>query len=225
MKTALAMISVLLLSASALADQDNGYRFREDPNYKAWWRCLGTQNQEGYNNWVGECGWNRDQDLRSLKLDGKNLNGSFMLNANLAGAKLENCQLQSAVLQVANTTLASFKGSDLRRAWVSGTKANYTDFSGTNLQEAKFYRADLTGAKFVGADLRGAEFTSMMTIGNEQGTVAGADLTNAKFEGADLYWVDMANVTLTGATYNSKTRLPVLFKSGEAESRGMQLVP
>jgi uncharacterized protein YjbI with pentapeptide repeats len=222
----LAIFVYLLATSSVLADQDFGYRFREIPKFKGFWTCLNAKNKRGGNDWVGECGMNRDQDLQFIRREGMNLNGSDFCRARLKAAELRNCQMQGVSFQSADISGASFAGSDLRKAWISGLKGYGADFSNANLQGAKFYQADLNDAVFVGADLRNSDFYEKGITGLERSRISGANFSNARFEGAYLADLDIdGTVKLSGATYDEKTRLPMSFKIGDAEKYGMRKVP
>jgi len=218
-------VGVAILAQAYAQAQDFGYRYRALNSNPKQMACVNSEMKQGSNFWVGECGWNRDQDLKGLHLHGANLNGSFMLQADLSGAVLTLCEMEQVVLQGANLENADLSQSNLKFSSFSLARARNVNLSGANLQGVDFYRADLSQANFQSADLRHSKFIAMNALLRGEGSIRGADFSNARFEGADLYTVELRLArSLQGATYDDKTRLPVFFRKGDAEKWGMRHV-
>lgn len=77
-----------------------------------------------------------------ISLEGADLSGTDLFNANFTGAKLEEADLS---------------GTDLRRAYLRDAWLVFTDLSGADLENAVLSGVHLHVVDFSGADLRGAQ--------------------------------------------------------------------
>lgn len=122
---------------------------------------------------------------------------------NAAGVRLDGTYLAHTDFKDACRSQASFRGTNLSSALLTGAVLEGSNMSDADLTEAElvganlrfvdFTRTDLTGAGLDGADIERADFTqaTMKKITMIGGTAAGAnfsyaDLTNASFEGVNF---------------------------------------
>lgn len=150
---------------------------------------------------MGEQGvqlWNADR-LRTpgeRKLDGVDLAGCELANANLADCSLNHVNFANARLPDAN-----FAHSSLR----------YANFRGAVLYGANFDRADLAGARLGSAHLEGSsfKFARLLNARLSNATLRwcdfrNADLRNANLQGAALEPCNLGQADLTGAQFSSE---------------------
>lgn len=115
-----------------------------------------------------------------------NLQGSYLIRANLQEARLENAYLEGALLQQANLHQAKLQGSVLMN---------------TNLRGAVIARADLSGALIINSNLQQTTLFNSVLRGT---TIIGAkmqlaDLSGVQFQGALIEDAQMQSTQLTGA--------------------------
>jgi uncharacterized protein YjbI with pentapeptide repeats len=113
-----------------------------------------------------------------LSVDSDTLQG-----AQLAGADLNDANLVQVDLRNADLSGASLRDADLRLARLNHVNFSNADLNGADLSKTKLEGADLRGAKLLGtkladADLRGA------TV--ERKALLTADAREAKMEGANI---------------------------------------
>jgi hypothetical protein len=145
-------------------------------------------------------------DLRWIKLDGENLNGTHLEGVDLTGASLAKTGLVSANLRGARLAKARLVGASLREADVSRA-----DFADANLAEAccdgtVMVSCELARARCIGASFRGASLVGA--------NLRGAMLVRAVFEGADL----------GGASVEDAHALPRAFELASQKPNGMAQV-
>lgn len=99
-------------------------------------------------------------DLRSLSLDGAQMNRAIFRYSNLARASLSNVEPDHADL----------KAADLRQASLRGSHLTWANLSQASLQGAKLCRADLSHADLRGANLTGATFEDTVLTGAQADT-------------------------------------------------------
>jgi uncharacterized protein YjbI with pentapeptide repeats len=121
------------------------------------------------------------QDLKEVRLRGKDLS-----NANLRGADLRKANLVDTNMRGADLSFAKLQKADLRRAHLDGAS-----FEGAHLEDANLEDADMAGSRLPRAHLRRA---NLEITGLTSSCMAGADLRHADLTGADL-----AGAVLTGA--------------------------
>lgn len=114
----------------------------------------------------------------SMFLEGVNLMGADLKNANLEGAKL-----RGAILINTNLTGANLKGADLQGVLMHIANARSADFTNANLSQVKAYNADFENAKFVKAKLTLAR---MHDSKFREANLQGADMDNANFARSDF---------------------------------------
>jgi hypothetical protein len=110
-------------------------------------------------------------------LEGANLEGAILLDANLEGANLRGANLEGAILLDANLRYANLRGANLL---------------GTNLEGANLLDANLEGANLRGANLEGA-------------ILLDANLRYANLRGANLRGANLLDANLLDATYGIAT--------------------
>jgi hypothetical protein len=94
-------------------------------------------------------------DLRSLSLNGAQMNRAVFRYSNLARAALTNVELNHADL----------KAADLRQASLRGSHLTWANLSQASLQGAKLRRVDLSHADLRGANLAGAILENTVLTG------------------------------------------------------------
>jgi hypothetical protein len=104
--------------------------------------------------------------LQSVNLNGRNLEGIDLREADLSGAMLQDCDLYKANLSGAAAAAVRLQRSDLSRALLLGANLRLADLSeadlsgadlsGSVLLKCKWTAANLVATNFCGADLREA---------------------------------------------------------------------
>jgi uncharacterized protein YjbI with pentapeptide repeats len=148
--------------------------------------------------------WLQDANLHAANLQGANLNGAKLQSANftvahLEGANLEGAELQGAILsfaklQRAGISVASLQGASLLGAWLQGADLSGAELQGANLSAALSDGANLSVAHLQGADLSGARLVGANLLGAE---LQGANLRGARLVGANLIgaWLQGADLS------------------------------
>lgn len=131
--------------------------------------ALLDQGRDAWNAWR-QANPDLPPQLRSARLDGRDLSGfdlhdAYLRRAHLKGAHLDGCKLREA-----NLSGADLEGASLVKA----------EMAGANLRAAKMQGADLTEA-----DLKSAILVS-------------TDLSHARLNGAQVYGIAAWEVTLDG---------------------------
>jgi hypothetical protein len=107
----------------------------------------------------------------AAQLQGCNISGAELTEANLIGAELSGASFSSASLSGAFLSGASLSFADLSDANLDGAVLQFADLSGTDLSNASLVGAVLFFADLSGANLRGADLALS--------TVTGADCSGA----------------------------------------------
>ena len=156
--------------------------------------CPNIPNQGGVNllRVVGEYCYLVGYDLAGDNINGGNLYGSDMQNANLAGTNLDGANLSKTDLEGAFMTGANFNNANLEGVDMQGSTAVAgSNFQGTDLEYSDMKGADLAGANFNGADL---QFTNM-----QNADLAGSNLANTNLAYADMKGANTVGASSTGA--------------------------
>ena len=122
----------------------------------------------------------------SEKVQGANLAGYDLSEANLRGADLSGADLSKANLRGADLIGANLIRANLIGADLSGANLIGADLSGANLSEADLSEADLSVAILGEANLSGADLSM-------------ADLSDPNLSGANLSEADLSDPNLRGA--------------------------
>ena len=125
----------------------------------------------------GEAGikaWNQFRKVESYipSLEGVDLSGQRLYNANLSGANLKNSNFTGSQLTNANLSNANLTECDFSRAIFYNVNFNNADLKNSN-----FANAALDRVNFSNANLAECDFTQGKIVGN----LAGASLKNSKF--------------------------------------------
>lgn len=131
-------------------------------------------------------------------LEGANLQGAVLINANFEEACLWGANLAKAELTEANLQRADLWRATLRGAALGGANLRQAVLNNADLRDGFLWEADFENAALQGADLRGAEF--------EDTNLRGADLRRARLEEAALSTCDLAHIYVSGA-WLQRTRL------------------
>ena len=124
----------------------------------------------------GEAGikaWNQFRKMESYipSLEGVDLSGQRLYNANLSGANLKNSNFKQAVLNV-----VIFSNSNLVECDFTEAKLYNTNFNNSDLKNSKFIQASFTEVNFNSADLESSDLTSVLCYSS---SFANANLQNA----------------------------------------------
>ncbi len=143
-----------------------------------------------------EADWQRALDCPGCDLTGIELKRRNLAGANLAGANLSGANLHAANLDGANLAGANLSGANLNRA--SLRKA---DLSGVRADDAMFFAARLDGANLAHAVLSNAHMSeAQLTSANLSGiTAVGLDLIRARLPNANLTGADIEHAYLSEA--------------------------
>lgn len=135
---------------------------------------------ESWNTWRSE-----HPDLSPV-LQGVDLSGRDLRDANLSEVDLSGADLDDADLSGANLKMASLEGADLAGARIRGA-----ELYKANLRRVFAVAADLSGAYLAEVDLSGADLRGA--------TLCAADLTQADVSDSDLTGADLSGCNLSGA--------------------------
>lgn len=121
-----------------------------------------------------------------------NLEGAFLLQANLKGADLRGAHLRDAVLEQANLSYASLSEANIVGGLLARTDLRRANLSRAHLEGALIWKARLEGASLRGAHLMGANLHSVNLEGAvmEDAHLEGAVLTATHLEGAKSLTID-----------------------------------
>ncbi|WP_425272937.1 pentapeptide repeat-containing protein [Rathayibacter festucae] len=120
----------------------------------------------------------------SIDLQGVNLAGLSVLEADFSFANLKNSDLSRAAMDCATLQDADLSYSTLRQASLRAVRATDADFSHSKLTNSDLRRGYFLNANFIGADLHEAN-------------LANSRVDNANFSGADLTGADLTDSNFT----------------------------
>ena len=141
--------------------------------------------------------------LEEANLERANLEGAFLKRANLEGANLRGAYLEEAFLERANLEGANLLGAYLEEAFLERANLKRAFLVGANLKRAflvgaNLERANLKGANLAGAFLQWADIERANLVG---ANLEGANLEGANLEGANLGWANLGWANLVGANF------------------------
>ncbi len=141
--------------------------------------------------------------LEEANLERANLEGAFLKRANLEGANLRGAYLEEAFLERANLEGANLRGAYLEEAFLERANLKRAFLVGANLKRAflvgaNLERANLKGANLAGAFLQWADIERANLVG---ANLEGANLEGANLEGANLGWANLGWANLVGANF------------------------
>lgn len=108
-----------------------------------------------------------NQKWRTLDLRGVQIQGAYLVGANLSRSKLNGACLDGADLSDAVLVQTQLTGASLKSAVLANTRATATNFKRADLTGVEFLDADLTAA-----DLAGSRVKDVKHLTNEQLEVA-----------------------------------------------------
>jgi uncharacterized protein YjbI with pentapeptide repeats len=134
-------------------------------------------------------------DKSRVMLDGSDLHGANLFDANLTSTDLRGANLTGAKLEKATLIRASLAGATADKASFVHIEAYRTAFAGISAEGASFaaaemQRSDLTKAKLTGADFEKAELGRV--------NFAGATLGNTNFSLSNLSRAEFAGAVVSG---------------------------
>ncbi len=148
----------------------------------------------------------RHANLRSMDLEGANLERADLRYANLGGTNLRNSNLKRARLQKANLEGTNLEGANLERAGLWDSDLSKLNLLGANLTSAGLWGANLAGANLAWANLTDAnltdadlEHTHMMHSNLNGANLAGANLWRTNLARANLRDAKLISANLAGA--------------------------
>lgn len=136
-----------------------------------------------------------DCQKRLLMLNGSNLDGANLSDADFSMTDLSRSSLKGANLSKATLVRASFAYSDLSGASFEKAEGYRSDFSSASAEGASFVAAELQRATFGGANLKGADFTKA-ELG--RAIFFKAKFENVRFGKANLSRAILHNVSFAG---------------------------
>ncbi|UXE63066.1 MAG: pentapeptide repeat-containing protein [Woronichinia naegeliana WA131] len=184
----------------------------------------------------GEAGiraWNQFRAMENYipSLEGVDLSGQILINANLSGANLKNSKFIKAVFREVN-----FSNSNLTECDFTGTEFTNANFNNADIESANLTSVFCYASSFANANLQNAIlnqskwfvvfggtnksgcFESGYLITDFQGanlsgaSVIGASLRECNLEGATLTRTNFSNADLTGANLKNTTIVDTDFK-------------
>jgi uncharacterized protein YjbI with pentapeptide repeats len=195
-------IDILIPAAERLVKQEHYfYKTIDSDFYKK--KLISDQTREFYQETLeGLQEWvkNPEAERPLVYLEGANLVGAWLRDADLAGVDFTNANFQAAKLSSVDLTGATLRGADLRQSGLF--KANLT--------RADLRDADLTGANLTRADLTEADLTKAMLLEAKliQAKLIQAKLKNADLIGADLRGANLGEANLTDADFKDVYLFP-----------------
>lgn len=136
-----------------------------------------------------------DCPKRLLMLNGSNLDGANLDDADFSMTDLSRSSLKGANLSKATLVRASFAHSDISGAIFDKAEGYRSDFSSAKAEGASFVAAELQRATFGSADLKGADFTKA-ELG--RAIFFKAQFENVRFDKANLSRAVLHNVSFAG---------------------------
>ena len=136
----------------------------------------------------------------------------------LEGADLSGAVLTDADLRTANLTDVDLSGASLGKADLAGA-----DLTGAKLSGANMIEADLSGARLSKADMRGATLRDSNLIGIllSNTDLRGADLSRAEMRGSLLSWADLGEANLSGTNLRGTTFIRPNLKEADLSQADM----
>lgn len=153
------------------------------------------------------------KSFRSANLEGADLSGQDLTNADFTGANLEGADLSGAIASGARFTGANLEGCDFSGAVLVEASFTSANVEGADMTGVRMSRAKCDAANFEGADMTGADLTSSsFASANLQGAVLShARLVDADFTSANLADAEMDDADIEGARFDG-ANLPVGFR-------------
>ncbi|NWF60182.1 MAG: pentapeptide repeat-containing protein [Fischerella sp.] len=153
-----------------------------------------------------------DANLTGVNFSNANLSGAYFGDANLTGANFSGANLSAANLGDANLSGANLSAASLRCTDLSSANLSGANFSGADLNRAELSSADLSSANLNGADLSHANLTSanfrdakLSSSHLNHAILFGANLSDAILNGANLSHADLCRADLSGTDLNHAT--------------------
>ena len=151
--------------------------------------------------------------MQKADLSGSELQGAFLMEAqlqkaDLIGTQLQGANLSRAQLQKADLTDAQLQKADLAFAQLQSASLWHAQLQGAFLRWAQLQKADLTDAQLQGANLRQAQLQEARLAGTQAhgAILMGAQLQKANISGrAQLQKADLRSAQLQDFTF----RIPV----------------
>ena len=170
------------------------------------------------------------RDIQRIHLNGADLTGADLSDANLGGADLTEVTLRDADLAGADLTGATLRDADLTRADLTEAALRSADLGGADLTEATLRNtglrsADLQATTLTGATLTRADLTGAFLGGADltEATLAGADLGSADLTRARLFRTDFTRASLDGTNLAEATLTGAKWPGGTPVPRGWKL--
>ena len=170
------------------------------------------------------------RDIQRIHLNGADLSGANLSDANLGGADLTEATLRDADLGGADLTGATLRDTDLTRADLTEATLRSADLGGADLTEATLRStvlrsADLQATTLIRATLTRADLTRAFLGGADltEATLAGADLGSADLTRARLFRTDFTRASLSGTTLSEATLTGAKWPGGTPVPRGWKL--
>jgi uncharacterized protein YjbI with pentapeptide repeats len=170
------------------------------------------------------------RDIQRIHLNGADLTGADLTDANLGSADLTEATLRDVDLGGADLTGATLRDADLTRADLTDATLRSTDLGGADLTEATLRSTDLRSADLQATTLTRATLT-LANLGSAflggadltEATLAAADLGRADLTRARLFRTDLTRANLGGATLTEATLTGAKWPGGAPVPDGWKL--
>ncbi len=145
--------------------------------------------------------WRLVQEIVTQVVDGRNLRGADLSDADLSSANLRDANLSNADLSGANLSDADLSGANLRGADLSdadlhGVNPLFTTFRAARLEQHVLSSAILINVNLISANLPRANLSNVNLLGAD---LSDANLSDANLSDADLLVADLSGANLSGA--------------------------
>jgi uncharacterized protein YjbI with pentapeptide repeats len=141
-----------------------------------------------------------DAQLRGADLRGAQLQRTLFMGTELHGANLSEVQLQRTLFMEVWLDRANLKGAQMQGTFFDEVRLQGANLSEAHLQGADLSASDLRGANLSGAQLQGATLSRWLDGANLSGAhLQAANLSEARLQGANLNTAQLQGADLPGA--------------------------
>ncbi|OUL27898.1 hypothetical protein BV378_09090 [Nostoc sp. RF31YmG] len=158
----------------------------------------------------------RSINLCRVVLEGRDLRGADLSEANLSGAKLYGADLRGVTMSYTNIENASLRGADLSGALLHRANLKSSSLEGVKFQGATLNLSNLHSAKLMGADFKGALISK--TDFNQ------AFLMASDFKGAIIWETNFRQARLFGADFRAYSLTDVDLSNADLRMADLSLI-
>jgi uncharacterized protein YjbI with pentapeptide repeats len=191
-------------------------RFSQE-QYEMLKRCSDKEDMTEWNE------WRKKNPAKDVCLDGANLQGFYLKNANFIHAVVSDCgegkktdysgkvYLREANLRGVNAEQASFSNARLEKTYWWYANARDADFQGAHLEEAQLGVSKLDECRFSDAHVMDASFTPSSLCGANflKSDLRGCSIRSSVVEGSTRFWECIINRHSKDQRFTDFTGVPL----------------